>query len=388
MAAREGGFIVLHRRIKSWSVYRAMRAEQRQVVTEMLLAARWHEEPGEYWFGPHRFEVPRGGYFLSEDELAKEAGTTRKVVRTTYRLLITEGFMTRRAVHSSGQCPHLVTIVNYDKYQSITDEAGQWQGQRRASDGPVTGQRRAPNEPREPREPRELPSAAASAAGQEAGCANASTVPAGPTRETAPITTTPPAVWGEAGTLPPAVPAPANGAAETRHPRRASAAPKSDADPRHAVFIAAAHRLYAAKVPGGNLTVNGKDGTHLRDFLACQPGVKLEQFERVYLAALGLGGKWPGCTRVADVVDRWTDLLALSTGPPVKANGGIRGHGRRWWEDLDEEQREAFMRERHELAPELDAAPLDVAGEVGRERKDVLALLARWRALAERRAMA
>jgi hypothetical protein len=109
-----------------------------------------------------------------------------------------------------------------------------------------------------------------------------------------------------------AAPAPA----ETPPPKAKRPKAEEAADPRHAVFIASAHRLFGAKFPGGHLTVNGKDGTHLRDFLTCQPAVTLEQFEHVYLTAVALGGKWPGCTRVADVVDRWSDLFALATGPP------------------------------------------------------------------------
>ncbi len=287
---REGGFIVLHRRIKSWPVYRAMNAEQRQVVTEMLLAARWEDEPGEFWFGPHRFAVPRGCYFMSEDALAEEAGTTRKVVRTVYKKLLTEGFIVRRAVHSSGQCPNLITILNYDKYQSLPDKRANG----RAKEGPETGQRRASKEPVEPVEPVLLSDALRAPAPNGAPTQGADLFPAPP-------------------------PATANGAAQAPGRAgngRAAPAPK---DPRHQEFIA---RAFQTATELGNPepdVADGKSLAQLKAFLSRKKSVTAEVWD-VRWRRLLADPRAPH--KIWALIDRWDNLA----GPSPPANGTATRH--------------------------------------------------------------
>ena len=132
--AREGGFVVLHRRIESWALYVSLDAAQRHVVTTIILAANW--KAGEFWYGPTRIQVERGQLALAEETIARRAGTSRKVVRGVLSKLEAEGFISRKKVHPSGQCPTVITITKYDEYQRIDDEEGPPEGQRRARGGP------------------------------------------------------------------------------------------------------------------------------------------------------------------------------------------------------------------------------------------------------------
>lgn len=64
---------------------------------------------------------------------------TEKSVRTFFKKLVTAGII-EISGQSEGHYANVATLCNYDKYQSPTEVAGQWLGQSRASDGPVTGQ--------------------------------------------------------------------------------------------------------------------------------------------------------------------------------------------------------------------------------------------------------
>jgi hypothetical protein len=117
---REGGFVVIHRRIKSWPLYRHLTGEQKAVVFTLILEANW--KPGSFWYGKSQIFVGRGELALAEETIAREAGTTRKVVRTVLGKLEAEGFLSRKKVHESGQCPAVITIKNYDEYQTVEEK--------------------------------------------------------------------------------------------------------------------------------------------------------------------------------------------------------------------------------------------------------------------------
>jgi hypothetical protein len=58
-----------------------------------------------HYFADKAFVIRRGQLFAAEETIAKLAGTSRKVVRTGLRTLITGGLITREKEHPSGQCP-------------------------------------------------------------------------------------------------------------------------------------------------------------------------------------------------------------------------------------------------------------------------------------------
>ena len=156
MEDRERGFIVVHRRLKSWPLWRAMTANQRVVWLEMLLAANW--APSEVWVGGQRITIPRGAFIDTQDTLAEEAKVSRKVVRQTFEHLLAEGAITRATLgRQSGRDVMLTTIVNYDKYQSFTEREGHggaagWAADG-ASGGPPEGRPRAASEQDKPDQP-------------------------------------------------------------------------------------------------------------------------------------------------------------------------------------------------------------------------------------------
>jgi hypothetical protein len=163
---REGGFIVLHRRIRSWPLWHFMSAEQRMVWVQILLDANWKDS--EAWMGTHRFTVKRGQLIHSERTLAKNAGVGRQVVRTTIEKLLTEGAITRHpvnipeATHEATHIPHILTVCNYSRYQDVPDDANParnptlTQSQPRGNPG-VTPSEQVEQE--EPVEPKKTPAA-------------------------------------------------------------------------------------------------------------------------------------------------------------------------------------------------------------------------------------
>lgn len=146
MNDREGGYALFHRQIQSWSLWPALKAEHRAVWMLMVLNANWKDSTA--WHGTQRIEVKRGQLLASEETIARMANTTRKIVRNTLAKLTLEGSISRETGPNSGQHPSLITIVNYEKFQTPFAEEGQQQGQGGARVGPGLGQGRAPSERR------------------------------------------------------------------------------------------------------------------------------------------------------------------------------------------------------------------------------------------------
>jgi hypothetical protein len=153
---RERGFIVLHRRLQSWPLWKAMTGNQRIVWVQMLLAANWSES--EVWISGKRVVIPRGSFIDTQETIAKDAGVSRKVVRQTTIHLEAEGAISRAAAGlQMGHGVILTTIVNYGKYQDVSDPGGRdWAAEgaaERATRGPEEGRGRAPSEQDQPEEP-------------------------------------------------------------------------------------------------------------------------------------------------------------------------------------------------------------------------------------------
>jgi hypothetical protein len=151
---REGGFIVLHRRIESWPLWESLRGEQRHVVTTILLLANWKTRT--FWYGSTPVEVRRGELAHSLEAIASRAGVSTKVARTVVGKLLAEGFLGTRPGTESGTGPRILIIRNYERYQSVDATAGTppgtGSGKARARRGHASGTAGALREPREPRE--------------------------------------------------------------------------------------------------------------------------------------------------------------------------------------------------------------------------------------------
>lgn len=146
------GFLALPRRLCGSPLFESLRADERYVAVTMLLRARF--APGEFYFAGRRYPLTPGQFIDSEETIASAAGSTRKVVRSVLRKLSGAGVITRTRAHPAGQCPHVTTIVGYERIRLAADEAGPRTGHEgdvdRAkngpADGPMTGQEGAPIE--------------------------------------------------------------------------------------------------------------------------------------------------------------------------------------------------------------------------------------------------
>jgi hypothetical protein len=147
------GFLALPRRLCASSFYRSLDPDERSLLLEMLLAARY-AEGGEFWFAGTRIPLATGQFIDSEEQLAKAAGTTRKRARTLIKKCITAGVITRRQAHPSGRCPFITTIVEYDRIRFAGGVAGprteQPTGPRRANEGPAKGPHQNKGNPDQP----------------------------------------------------------------------------------------------------------------------------------------------------------------------------------------------------------------------------------------------
>jgi hypothetical protein len=129
---REGGFIVLHRRLLSSAVW-GLPATQRQVWVELLFAANWRDT--EAYVSGKSVTVPRGSALITGRTLAARAGVSRGVVERAMRAFHALGMVTFTDLGPGargGTTVRLVNVLNYRKYQDVPeDEAGQPQDQPR-----------------------------------------------------------------------------------------------------------------------------------------------------------------------------------------------------------------------------------------------------------------
>lgn len=149
------GWHLTPRAWRASEVYRALRTAEARHVAELVLFDMPRFQDETHYFGGQALVIRRGQLFAAEETIAKIAGTSRKVVRTGLRSLITAGLITRERVHPSGQCPHVITVREYELSQTLPGNGANG----RANEGPETGQRGAregaPSKPQEPQEPQE-----------------------------------------------------------------------------------------------------------------------------------------------------------------------------------------------------------------------------------------
>ncbi len=108
------GFLALPRRLCASPFFAALRADERMVFIQMLLAARY-AEGGEFWFAGTRIPLAPGQFIDAEETIARASGSTRRTVRTVIQKALTAGLITRARAHPAGQCPTVTTIVDYER---------------------------------------------------------------------------------------------------------------------------------------------------------------------------------------------------------------------------------------------------------------------------------
>jgi hypothetical protein len=121
---REGGYIKLHRKWLTSPTVQALGLDGAMVWLHILFAANW--KATEVMVRDGMLTVERGQALISERALAERAGTSRKVVRTTLKRLVTSHSITLRAVSSKmGPSVTLITVVNYSEYQDTPENGAQ-----------------------------------------------------------------------------------------------------------------------------------------------------------------------------------------------------------------------------------------------------------------------
>lgn len=109
-----GGWVKLYRELKSKSIWQLSSPEQKVVLITILLLAN-HEENKWEWKG-EQFTCMPGQLITSLNSLVRECGDGVSIrnVRTALERFEKLGFLT----NASTKTGRLITIVNWEKYQS------------------------------------------------------------------------------------------------------------------------------------------------------------------------------------------------------------------------------------------------------------------------------
>lgn len=111
------GYIKLHRQITEWEWYHD--ANTFRVFIHLLLNANYADG---MWKG---IEIKRGQRFTSIASLSKELGLSQKAIRGAIEKLI----LTKNLASKGANNGTMITICNYDTYQSNYKTEGQTEGQ-------------------------------------------------------------------------------------------------------------------------------------------------------------------------------------------------------------------------------------------------------------------
>ena len=108
------GWIKLHRALLNKAIWKCSTPEQKIVLITLLLMA--NHEDNEWDWGGKRFLVQKGEFVTSLESIRKSAGKDISIqqIRTALDRFINLGFLTYKATKRG----RVITILNYDKYQS------------------------------------------------------------------------------------------------------------------------------------------------------------------------------------------------------------------------------------------------------------------------------
>ena len=103
----DDGYILIHRKIINWQWY--SNKNDRLLFIHCLISANWKDG----WFNGEK--IPRGSFATSLSNLSKECGLTMQQTRTSLNHLK----LTNELTHHTNKQFSIITINNYDKYQTI-----------------------------------------------------------------------------------------------------------------------------------------------------------------------------------------------------------------------------------------------------------------------------
>ena len=110
---KTGGWIRIHRSFLDWRFYGDALTEA--LFLHFLLTANWRDEPADV----DGVEVGRGQTLICQRKLAALLSADEKAVRTRIRRMIAAGTIAKETLE---KCV-LITVLNYDRYQSDAPHA-------------------------------------------------------------------------------------------------------------------------------------------------------------------------------------------------------------------------------------------------------------------------
>lgn len=124
------GYIKLHRKVLDSAVYKE--SDYLSVWVHCLMRAGYKDK--EMIYNNRKLIIKRGQFIISRKKMAKETGVQESKVERVLKYLKSEQMIEQQNLHTS----RLITIINYDKYQSHEQVDEQpVNSQRTASEQPV-----------------------------------------------------------------------------------------------------------------------------------------------------------------------------------------------------------------------------------------------------------
>ena len=117
------GFIKLHRSLVEWEWYQD--SNTMRLFLHCLLKANYTEKK---WQGK---TIPRGSFLTGLDVLASELNLTQRKIRTSLTKLKTTGELTIKTTNKGS----IVSVCNYDTYQSLDQETDNKPNDKRTTNG-------------------------------------------------------------------------------------------------------------------------------------------------------------------------------------------------------------------------------------------------------------
>jgi hypothetical protein len=132
------GYVLLYRKITDNAIWTTLEPSVLKVMLGFLLKANW--KPKAWYDGRAHIEIPRGAFVTSYRKMAAFCRLSLKQTRTAFAHLETLNFAsysrgTERAHHTAQVAAHsgarsgthqwtMVTVLNYESYQSALNDAG------------------------------------------------------------------------------------------------------------------------------------------------------------------------------------------------------------------------------------------------------------------------
>jgi hypothetical protein len=135
------GYVLLARKIRKSPLWLSLKATHRIVMIELILQAQFKD--GDVVRNGEIIHLKRGQIATSYQQLVNDIGdkeVTVKVVRNAINKLIKHGFLAKDEAKARAKKGLLLTIVNYDIYQTPENYKGKGKGEEKDNEGAKRGQ--------------------------------------------------------------------------------------------------------------------------------------------------------------------------------------------------------------------------------------------------------